>query len=69
MELERALIKRKVEALNDAFEKQNAEVEDKATVSKGSLDVCLTLIYYLHVGRGTKKDARRGRSSHSASER
>ena len=44
LKLERVLIKRKVEALNHAFEKQNAEIEDRAIVSKGPLFVCLTLI-------------------------
>jgi len=34
LKLERVLIKRKVEALNDAFEKQNAEIEDRAIVSR-----------------------------------
>jgi hypothetical protein len=36
LKLEGVLIIQKVEALNDAFEKQNAEVEDKAIVSKAS---------------------------------
>jgi hypothetical protein len=66
---ERVLIKRKVEALNDAFEKQNAKVEDRAIVSKKSSNLCPTLIYHLRIGRGTEDNARRRRSSHSASER
>jgi len=44
LKLERVLIKRKVEALKDAFEKQNAEVEDRTVVRKGSSNICLTLI-------------------------
>ena len=34
LKLERILIERKVEALNHAFERQNAEIEDRAIVSK-----------------------------------
>ena len=69
LQLGGVLITRKVEALNDAFEKQNADVEDKAVVSKGPTNVYLTLIYYLCVGRGTEDNARRRCSSHCTSER
>lgn len=69
LKLARVLIIRQVEALNDAFEKQNAEVEDRAIVSKMSSNLCLTLTYHLRVGRGTEDNAWGRRSSHSISER
>ena len=43
LKLERVLIKRKVEALKDAFEKQNAEVEDRTVVRKGSSNIYVSL--------------------------
>lgn len=69
LKLETVLIKRQVEALKDAFEKQNAEVEDRAIVSKMASSLRLSLTYHLTVGRGTEDNAWRRRSSHSVSER
>lgn len=43
LKLERVLIKRKVEALKDAFEKQNAEVEDRTVVRKGLSNIYVSL--------------------------